>query len=51
MYKIPEKYNTSDFIDLTTAWKDFGGWHIGVQPCCRFYGSGYQWQGYCQFRL
>lgn len=22
MYKIPEKYNTSDFIDLTTAWKD-----------------------------
>ena len=22
MNKIPEKYNTSDFIDLTTAWKD-----------------------------
>lgn len=22
MYKIPEKYNTSDFVDLTTAWKD-----------------------------
>lgn len=22
MYKIPEKYNTSDFIDLTAAWKN-----------------------------
>ena len=29
MYKIPEKYNTSDFIDLTTAWKDL----VAVADC------------------